>query len=395
MNFRLNIEQAIQSLRSAKRQSLLALIGITIGIASVIAIININKIVSWEMKRTFDNLGIDVLYVSIDYSQKKTDQIKRNSFSISDINNMPDILDSIKNTEPIKRVVKPVVFNGRYYKSPLILITNNFPKINPVQIKKGRFLLPIDKNEPVCVIGSSLAKKLSADHFVSLVDNRIKAANKVFRIVGVLDEFPVGGFRPYGVNNGVLVPFAIANKLINQEITSFYAQKKKGVEYKKAIAGINQYFRLLPKSKAVKVSTLEEILEQKKKQMRFFSLLLGAIGTIALILGGVGIMNFLLVSINKRTREIGIRRALGAKMTDIQIQFLAEAVILCSIGGLLGVVFGGVVTYVVSYFANWHFVLSIYAIFLGCGISFSTGVFFGYYPALRAARLKPIKALRC
>jgi putative ABC transport system permease protein len=131
-----------------------------------------------------------------------------------------------------------------------------------------------------------------------------------------------------------------------------------------------------------------------EKQMQLFTLLLGAIGSISLVVGGVGVMNVMLVSVTERKKEIGIRRALGAKRSDIQNQFLVEAMILSMLGGAIGIVIGIGVSYVLSIVNNWEYMISYMAILLGVGVSSSVGIFFGYYPAYQAARLDPITALR-
>lgn len=124
------------------------------------------------------------------------------------------------------------------------------------------------------------------------------------------------------------------------------------------------------------------------------SLLLGAIGSIALIVGGIGVMNVMLISVTERRKEIGIRRALGAQQSDIQSQFIIESVMLCLVGGLIGIILGTFVSYLFAYFTKWEFVVSYMAIILGFGVATAVGVFFGYYPARTASRMDPIKALR-
>ena len=167
-----------------------------------------------------------------------------------------------------------------------------------------------------------------------------------------------------------------------------------GVTNQAARDQVLNYFRSKTKSSSVKVTSPEEIIAQMEKQMQMFTLLLGAIGSISLIVGGVGVMNVMLVSVTERRREIGIRRALGAKRGDIRGQFLIESIILSLIGGFFGIIFGVGASRVISYFAHWHFALSIGAILLGVGVSNAVGIFFGYYPARQASLLDPIVALK-
>jgi len=131
-----------------------------------------------------------------------------------------------------------------------------------------------------------------------------------------------------------------------------------------------------------------------KKQMQLFSLLLGAIGSIALIVGGIGVMNVMLISVTERRREIGLRRALGAQQKDIQTQFIIESVTLCLFGGILGILLGIIVSFIFALISKWEFLISYGSIALGFGVSAAVGIFFGYYPARTASRLDPIRALR-
>jgi putative ABC transport system permease protein len=131
-----------------------------------------------------------------------------------------------------------------------------------------------------------------------------------------------------------------------------------------------------------------------EKQLRMFTLLLGAIGSISLLVGGIGIMNVLLVSVSERRKEIGIRRAIGAKQIDIQLQFLIESFILTTVGGILGIVVGIATSFAISKFSDWEFIFSYISIIAGITMSFLVGGFFGFYPARQAAKMDPINALR-
>lgn len=142
------------------------------------------------------------------------------------------------------------------------------------------------------------------------------------------------------------------------------------------------------------IRTAEELIAQMQKQMQLFTLLLGTIGSISLIVGGIGVMNVMLVSVTERTKEIGIRRALGAREGDIMFQFLVESVFLCIVGGLMGIAIGVGSSWIISYYAKWQFEVFYPSIGLGVAVAVAVGVFFGIYPARQAARLSPILALR-
>ena len=217
-----------------------------------------------------------------------------------------------------------------------------------------------------------------------------------FTIIGTLDRVTEGGgIRPYGLNKSVIVPLSTAAKNFDRPgIDTFLARVDEGVTTAMIRQAVQTYF--LPKypDAGISVQTAEEIIATMQSQMRLFTLLLGAIGSISLIVGGIGVMNVMLISVTERRREIGIRRALGAFQSDIQSQFIIESVTLCSIGGIIGIFLGVAVSYVFSHVNHWTFTVSYPAIVMGFGVAFAVGVFFGFYPARSAAKLDPITALR-
>jgi len=201
--------------------------------------------------------------------------------------------------------------------------------------------------------------------------------------------------RPYEINEGLLVPMDIALRMaVPREISAITVRLKPDADSQAGMRQITDWYARVAPDVPIDCMSAEQLIEQMQRQMRLFTLLLGAIGSISLIVGGVGVMNVMLVSVTERRREIGIRRALGARRRDIQIQFLVEALLLCSAGGLLGAGVGALATRIVSHFCHWQFVWTSGALILAIAVSSVIGVFFGFYPAGQAARLNPIVALR-
>ena len=166
------------------------------------------------------------------------------------------------------------------------------------------------------------------------------------------------------------------------------------VPHTQATAAVQAYFRRVAPNLEVRVRSAKELIASMQRQTQLFALLLGAIGSISLIVGGIGVMNVMLVSVTERRKEIGIRRALGAKRGDIQLQFLIESLVLSLLGGVFGMGLGIGVAYGACQYGNWEFFVSTMALLLGVGVSSGVGLFFGFYPARQAARLDPITALR-
>ena len=190
---------------------------------------------------------------------------------------------------------------------------------------------------------------------------------------------------------------AISNALRafpNPDINTVMARVDSRVPIIRIKADIQEFFQKKARGMQVEVASAEEMIDRMKQQMQMFSLLLGAIGSISLLVGGIGVMNVMLISVSERRSEIGLRRALGAQQSDIQSQFLIEAILLCLAGGLIGIILGVGISYLFSYFCKWQFITSYFSIALGFGVSTAVGLFCGFYPARTAARLDPIKALK-
>ena len=164
--------------------------------------------------------------------------------------------------------------------------------------------------------------------------------------------------------------------------------------YREAGRQVVEHFRTLVPDAQVQVRSAEELIEQMHRQMRLYTLLLGAVGGISLLVGGIGVMNVMLVAVTERRAEIGIRRALGARRRDVQAQFLSEAMLLSLLGGVVGVLLALAATYGICQFAGWVFTVSVGGTALGTVVAGSAGVFFGFYPAYQAARLDPVTALQ-
>jgi len=274
-------------------------------------------------------------------------------------------------------------------------VTASFFSLNKLQIREGRLLSELDQNRYCCVIGVELADFLRKTGKSQLIGDQIMANDRAFTIMGVLAQSAEGGLRPYGINRGLLVPLSTAVRSFqNADINTVMARVDASVPTAQIKTDIQDYFQKKSRGTQVEITSAEELIERMKKQMQMFSLLLGAIGSIALIVGGIGVMNVMLISVTERRSEIGLRRALGAQQSDIQSQFLIESVILCIVGGLIGIVLGIGIAFLFAYISKWQFVMSYSSVILGFGVSTLVGVFCGFYPARTAARLDPIKALR-
>lgn len=386
-----NVIEAVNSLISAKQRSILALIGIVVGIGSVIAMVSVGSIVQQEALRQFMEMGTDVVTISKSFSGGGRDP----KLSFDTALQIPGRCSSIRGVAPYASVYGQFKFQGQKASVPALGITPSFLAINKLHIKSGRFLHQLDQNMFYCVIGKKVAGILAAQGVADPLGTRIFFKEKHLTIIGVIKEAPMGGMRPYEVNEGIMLPYTTLRRIDREgaNISTIIARSSDGASQPRIQSEVNTFLASQNSAK-VDVRTAEELIAQMQKQMRLFTLLLGTIGSISLIVGGIGVMNVMLVSVTERTKEIGIRRALGARQGDILFQFLVESVLLCIVGGLMGIAMGVGASWIISHYAKWQFAVSYESVGLGVAVAVAVGVFFGIYPARQAARLSPILALR-
>lgn len=397
-----NIKEAADSLYSSKQRTLLALVGIVIGIGSVIAMVSIGRIVEEEAIGQFKNMGIDILTIRKDSAMGNEAgsraglQSPAVAIQLKDVLEMPAYCPGIGSVAPFVTQGGEMYYAGRKLEGDSLLgVTQSFWDMNKLTAKEGRLLSDLDEYSQFCVIGSSVYQKMMKAGGRHVIGEKLRIGDGIFTVVGALKEVPPRGMRQFEANDSVYSHITTALRIgSSAEISTITARVNPDVPHNAAQNQIREYFAKRTKTKNVKVTSPEEMIAQMEKQMQLFTLLLGAIGSISLIVGGVGVMNVMLVSVSERRKEIGIRRALGASRGDIKGQFLIESVILSLIGGALGILLGVGVSFIISFLAGWHFSMSYMAIILGVGVSSGVGIFFGLYPAIQASKLDPIVALR-
>ncbi|MBG0775718.1 MAG: ABC transporter permease [Desulfovibrionaceae bacterium] len=393
-----NFKEAVTSLYGSKQRTILALLGIVIGIGSVIAMVSIGTIVQEEALRQFMDMGTDILSLRKEYQGGDSGFGMRTTsaeLTLELVNDIPTYCSQVATVAPYTSEYGTMKHEGKKESIPALGITPTFPDLNKLHLKQGRYLTDLDKNEYFCVIGEKVEGLLRSYGVTELVGAQLYFKDKLFTVVGVIDKVNMGTMRPYETNEGILIPFSTLTRLTGKKtVQSAIARMTPSGDHMLATRQITNYVRMKNPKLSVRVRSAEEIIAQMQKQMQLFTLLLGAIGSISLIVGGVGVMNVMLVSVAERKKEIGIRRALGARQGDIQGQFIIESLTLCLVGGLLGIGLGVGASYIISRFSDWQFMVSYSAIVLGVGVSAGVGLFFGYYPARQASRLNPIDALR-
>lgn len=386
-----NVKEALRSLITAKQRTILALIGIVIGIGSVIGMVSIGTIVQNEALKQFRDMGIDIISVTKDFDDRGSEK----GFNLDDIYNITKHSTLIKKVSPYITTSAQYSYAGKDMYIEIMGANEPFFDLNKLYVQEGRLLSDLDKNRFFCVLGAEVADMLRKAGFKDILGKQFLFGDRIYTVVGILKNLPEGGgMRPSGINRAAITHIGTAVRVFTTNDVNTFMARVDTQDSKAVKAVIENYFSKKASGLKVRVRTAEELIAQMQKQMQLFTLLLGAIGSIALIVGGIGVMNVMLISVAERRKEIGIRRALGAQRSDIETQFIIESVTLCFVGGVIGIILGIVISYVFSHFSKWEFLISQSAIILGFCVATAVGVFFGYYPARSASRLDPAAALR-
>jgi putative ABC transport system permease protein len=397
---------AVRALLVNKMRALLTMLGIIIGIAAVIAMVAIGAGASKMISDQISSIGSNLLLVipgSTTSGGLRTGSGGTPTLTYDDARAIKAECPSVAEVAPTVRGSAQVVFGNQNWSTiiqgsvPEVLIVRDWP------LTAGRSFSQSDVDGATknCMIGQTVADNLfgTGDPLGKII--RIKKIP--FTVIGVLGK---KGQSPQGQDQDdvIFVPIRTAQrKLFGSQfpntVGAMMIQAKSAEVLKKAeeevTALLNQRHRIGPSREVdFSVRNLSEILAVSEQSSKVMSILLGAVASISLIVGGIGIMNIMLVSVTERTREIGIRMALGAKQRDILLQFLTEAVLLTTVGGVIGMGLGVVLAMIVSNLMKWPTLISTQAIVIAFVFSAVVGVFFGFYPARKAAKLNPIDALR-
>lgn len=392
MALKANVKEAVVSLYAAKQRSFLALIGIVIGIGSVIAMLSVGTVAKHLSLERFRELGTDFLTIRVRDGGAGT----ATGIQLADAVGLPQGTSSIYGSAPWTLGQAAIVYAGKKIADASVLgVTGSFLEMNRLRLAEGRAISDLDFRRTYCVVGAQVARALHRAGAQPAVGESIRLVDRICTVVGALHATPRLGIQPFEADRAVLIPISTAQRLFPQAgVNQLVARMKPEVHHTAASAEVQEYFRRKAPRAVVTVQSAQRLIEQMQRQTQTFSLLLAAIGSISLIVGGVGVMNVMLVSVTERRKEIGIRRALGARRFDIQSQFLTESVVLSLIGGVFGIGVGVGGTWLFCRFSGWQFLVDPTAAVLGFVVACFVGVFFGLQPAHHAARLDPIAALR-
>lgn len=387
--FKENIKMSWLNLIHNKMRSFLTMLGIVIGVASIIALITIVKGAVNGMTNEFSSFGTDKITI-----QAKGTPLKQGLFD-SDIQKLSEI-DHVAGVSPTLSGKTTVVYN-RNKKTDILVQGKNdvyFSKTKDL-IEKGRGInnLDIKNKNNVCLIGSKIANELFWGE--DPIGKKLQIAGMSYTVIGTLRES--NSFSDSSNNDTVMIPYTTSMSLLGTGYIStvdvYMSDANQSEKITRNIETVlNQAFNY--KDGSFTIMNMQDMISSFKKITTMLSLMLGGIASISLVVGGIGIMNMMLVSVTERTTEIGLRKALGAEPKRIQQQFLLEALFLSLIGGAIGFLLGTVIAFVVCMLIGASFVLSASTVILALGFSAAIGIIFGIAPARKASKLNPIDALR-
>ena len=425
-----NISLAITSLISNKMRAFLTMLGIIIGIGSVIAIFTVGDSLTLYVSEQMQSLGANDIYIMVTHREDADDEsmkgfdfrsmisgstIDEENYLTPDMIN--DMLDEFKNeiyTISVQHQISEpseLKYNNREAYGSIFGVNAGYYISNPMKLLAGSNFTAKDYNEKkkVCIIGNKTANKMfetPEDAVGKEIEITVGSRAETFTIIGVFD-----GSETYASNQtggismltkdaqAMYVPIKTVFDLERKEERFYYisAITQNGVDSQKLAEEISTFFENYYKNNrnyTIAAFNLSSMVTMLTDMLSTLTMAISIVAAIALLVGGIGVMNIMLVSVTERTREIGTRKALGAKNSSIRTQFIVEAMIICLIGGIIGIIVGIVMGAVASNAIGYSAAPSIKGIIISLAFSMSIGLFFGYYPANKAAKMNPIDALR-
>ncbi|GAB4348475.1 MAG: ABC transporter permease [Candidatus Abyssubacteria bacterium] len=396
-------------------RSTLTILGIVFGVCSVIAMLAIGEGASYEAQEQIKRLGSqNIILKSVQPPQTEavsTQRERLNEYGLTykDAERIRLTIPEIELVVPSRSIRADVSHRTKLLDANAIATVAIYPRIANRTLARGRFFTEVEvaDTQNVCVLGAELARRLFP--FENPIDSTVKVRGDYFTVIGILEESGAPS-ESEGVSTlDLYLPLTTAKARFGEVIASSsagsYSIEKVElhelivkVEQLSSVAGVANIIRQILKDSHQNVDyeilVPLELLNQAKRTKRIFNIVLGSIAAISLLVGGIGIMNIMLATVTERTREIGIRRALGAKRQDIVAQFLVETALLSGCGGAVGLAFGVLLPLGISHFAGMQTIIRLWFLTCAFGVSILIGLVFGIYPAYRAATLNPVTALR-
>ncbi|MFQ6036761.1 MAG: ABC transporter permease [Sedimentisphaerales bacterium] len=425
------LKLGIKSLWMHRLRSTLTTLGIIFGVSSVIAMLAIGEGASRHTQEQIAQLGSrNIIIKTVEPPEQKDTTMQAQSLheyglTYTDAERFRNSIPDVEVVVPVRRHSTRAWYRNRRVAAEIIGTVPWHPETTPIQLRAGRFLSSIDMHyqQSVCVVDERVVDELFV--FDAPLGQDVKIGRDYYRVVGIVSPHNLGSGPDTqtfsnkasvasgqgGANVGsIYIPLTTVKDRfgeISLELSGSSGRKIEKVELQEIIVKVGAIEQVMPtrdtlqtllerfhKKTDYQVVVPLELLRQARRTKLIFSIVLGSIAAISLLVGGIGIMNIMLATISERTREIGIRRALGAKKRDIMVQFLSETLLLTLAGGVLGIILGSSIPFLVTHFSRMPTVITPSSLVLAFGISAMVGLFSGLYPAYRAANMDPIESLR-
>ncbi len=403
MNTSRIIRVALRALGRNKMRSFLTALGIIIGVGAVIATVSIGEGAKREVEKRFEEMGTNLLFVrpgSQSFGGRHYGGGSAQTLTADDGQAILEKCDAVQYVSPSVSGRAQVVYGNKNWNTSFYGVGDKYPEIRNWEVEEGIFFDEnmVKSGQKVCVLGSEVNQNLfeGADPIGQII--RLKKIP--FRVIGTLKSIgESGGWM--NRDDMMLIPYTTAMRRLlgTTRISSIDVSAVSGSKTEEAMRQIEDVLRIRHKiapgaEDDFNVRNMADIAESAAESREALKILLGGIASVSLLVGGIGIMNIMLVSVTERIREIGIRMSVGAREKDILFQFLSEAIVLSILGGFLGVGVGIVGSTLISKLADWQTLVSLWSIIIAFCFSGIVGIFFGFYPARKASKLDPIDALR-
>lgn len=400
------IKIALRALRVNKMRSALTMLGIIIGVGAVISMLAVGTAASQKISEQISSMGSNLLIIlpgATTAGGVRMGAGTQPTLSMGDAEAINREITAVSYVAPDLSEIAQVVYGNQNWSTGVRGTTPDILKVRDWPLASGRSFTEQDIKSAtkVCLLGQTVIENLFGD--IDPVGKIIRIKNVPFTVIGTLSR---KGQSPRGQDQDdvVYIPITTAQKkligtafpgMVRTIMVKAKSEEQLSTAESQITELLRQRHRIGPKQENdFTVRNLTEIWQAQEQSTRIMTILLGAIASVSLVVGGIGIMNIMLVSVTERTREIGIRMAVGAKTWDIRLQFIIEAITLSLIGGIAGIIIGIAGSKLLSVLAGWETIISTFSIFLAIGFSGLVGIFFGFYPAYKASLLNPIEALR-
>jgi putative ABC transport system permease protein len=409
MNIRESLAQSLDNLAKRKLRALLTMLGIIFGVGAVIAMLSIGAGAEDQALQVIRQMGLrNILIEGKEYAVEDLRKVREKSLGLSrrDLQALLAVTPSVVRGAGRKTVKAYQVFSEQgKVESRVVAVDAAYLRLKNLTLLDGAFFDGQDEAAyaQVCVLGA--AAKQSLFGFENAIGRQLKINNVWFGVTGVIADQTLGkdefeGIKLQNTNNDIYIPLTTALKKIEfkpieSELDGIALEVADERRTQTTALIVSQMLDKLHNGESdYSLVIPEQLLRQSQQTQRIFNIVMGCIAGISLLVGGIGIMNIMLANVLERTKEIGVRRAIGARRSDIRLQFLIEAITISALGGTLGIGLGFAIAKLVVYFAGWSTIITPWSVALAFGVSTAVGILFGSYPAVQASRLSPIEALR-